>query len=165
LIPAGTIHCSGKNTVVLEISACNYIFTFKLWDWDRVGLDGRPRPVHLAHGFKNLQYDRDTTYVNKELYNAIIPVSDTEEITGLHEREFLETRRYFINDTVDIKTHGSVNMANLVEGKKAVIESVDGSFEPYEIHYAETFIVPATIDTYRVRCLDDKCIIVKAMVR
>ncbi len=165
LIPAGTIHCSGKNTVVLEISACNYIFTFKLWDWDRVGLDGRPRPVHLAHGFKNLQYDRDTTYVNKELYNAIIPVSDTEEITGLHEREFLETRRYFINDTVDIKTHGSVNMANLVEGKKAMIESVDGSFEPYEIHYAETFIVPATIDTYRVRCLDDKCILVKAMVR
>ena len=165
LIPAGTIHCSGKNTVVLEISACVYIFTFKLWDWGRLGLDGKPRPVHLEHGFKNLQYDRTTSFVNRELVNAIKQVNDHEEITGLHEREFLETRRYTFKDTVDIDTRGSVNMANLVQGKKAMIEPVDGSFDPYEVHYAETFIIPETIKTYRMRCLDTECMIVKASVR
>lgn len=165
LIPAGTIHCSGKNTVVLEISACVYIFTFKLWDWGRLGLDGKPRPVHLDHGLKNLQFDRTTSFVKNELINHIEPISDVEEKTGLHEREFLETRRFSFKDHVIVPTMGSVNMANLVSGKRAIIESTDGSFEPYEIHYAETFIVPATIDQFVVRCLDDECILIKAHVR
>lgn len=165
LIPAGTIHCSGRNTVVLEISACVYIFTFKLWDWGRVGFDGRPRPVHLDHGFNNLQYDRTTSWVKKELVNAIETISDIEEKTGLHEREFLETRRFTFKDTIEIETSGSVNMANLVSGKKMEIMSIDGSFEPYIIHYAETFILPATIKRAKLKCLDDACIVIKAHVR
>ena len=67
LIPAGTIHCSGKNTMVLEISATPYIFTFKLWDWGRVGLDGIPRPIHVDRGLANIQWDRDTTWVNENI--------------------------------------------------------------------------------------------------
>jgi mannose-6-phosphate isomerase class I len=165
LIPAGTIHCSGKNTIVLEISATSYIFTFKLWDWGRLGLDGRPRPVHLEHGFKALQYDRTKGYVERELINHIKRVDEHEEITGLHPREFLETRRFKFKDSIDIETRGSVNMANLVDGKKAIIESVDGSFEPYEVHYAETFIIPSTIEKFRMRCLDESCMIIKAHVR
>jgi len=165
LIPAGTIHCSGTNTMVLEISACVYIFTFKLWDWGRLGLDGKPRPVHLEHGLKNLQYERTTSWVEKELINQVKRISDHEEITGLHEREFLETRRFMFDKNVEFDLNGSVNMGNLVEGKSAIIESLDGSFKPFEVHYAETFIIPATIDRVRMRCLDKSCIIIKAGVR
>ena len=60
LIPAGTVHCSGKDAMILETSATPYIFTFKWWDWGRLGLDGRPRPVHLAHGSQLIREERDT---------------------------------------------------------------------------------------------------------
>lgn len=69
LIPAGTVHCGGSNVVVLEISATSYIFTFKLWDWGRIGLDGKPRPVHIDHGKQNIQTSRTTKWV-KELFTG-----------------------------------------------------------------------------------------------
>lgn len=47
-----------------------------------------------------------------------------------------------------VETKDSVNMLNLVEGDAVTVYSVDGSFEPYEVHYAETFIVPASVKEY-----------------
>ena len=76
LIPAGTCHCSGSNAMVLEISATPYIFTFKLWDWDRLGLDGKPRPVHVEHGKEVIQWNRTTPWVKENLVNAIYEVEE-----------------------------------------------------------------------------------------
>ena len=154
LIPAGTCPCSGSDAMVLEISATPYCFTFKMWDWARVGLDGLPRPVHIDHGKKNIQWDRTTKWVEKNLVNAIHTVKEDdhvkEEHTGLHELEFIETRRLWIKDEAVVDNEDNVNMLNLIEGQKAYIESLDGSFEPFEVHYAETFIVPASVKGYRI---------------
>jgi hypothetical protein len=40
---------------------------------------------------------------------------------------------------------------NLVEGEEAVVESPNGSFEPFVVHYAETFIIPAAVGAYTIR--------------
>ncbi|WP_313081145.1 class I mannose-6-phosphate isomerase [Atlantibacter sp.] len=154
LIPAGTVHCSGKGTMVLEISATPYIFTFKLWDWGRLGLDGLPRPVHLEHGAQVIDWQRDARWVEKHLVNRIEPIAQgegwREERTGLHEREFIETRRHWFSAPVTHNTHGGVNVLNLVEGAQARVDSPTGAFEPYIVHYAETFIVPAAVGEYRI---------------
>ncbi|MCL2369936.1 MAG: class I mannose-6-phosphate isomerase [Firmicutes bacterium] len=153
-IPAGTIHCSATDTMVLEISATPYIFTFKLFDWDRVGLDGLPRPIHIEHGEKNIQWDRTTDWVNKNLVNAFETISDAdgilEEKTGLHERQFIETRRHTFDKKVTHSTHDSVNMLNLVEGEEAIVESPTGAFEPFVVHYAETFVIPESVKSYTI---------------
>lgn len=155
LIPAGTAHCSGDNTMVLEISSTPFIFTFKLWDWGRLGLDGKPRPIHLEHGKAVLQFDRNTEWVEKNLINKIETLSEgdgwKEERTGLHEREFIETRRHWFSSAVSHDTNGGVNVINLVEGREAVVESADGRFEPFKVHYAETFIIPASVGKYTIR--------------
>lgn len=154
LIPAGTVHCSGAGTMVLEISATPYIFTFKLWDWGRLGLDGLPRPVHLDHGEQVIDWQRDTQWVNDHLVNRIEPVEEgegwREERTGLHEREFIETRRHWFSGPVVHHTEGGVNVLNLVEGDEARVDSPSGAFEPFVVHYAETFIIPAAVGEYRI---------------
>ncbi|WP_421310308.1 class I mannose-6-phosphate isomerase [Aeromonas veronii] len=155
LIPAGTVHCSGEGSMVLEISATPYIFTFKLWDWGRVGLDGIPRPIHLEHGSKVIQWDRDTDWTERNLVNCIEPVAEgegwREERTGLHEREFIETRRHWFSVPVEHDTGGTVQVLNLIEGREATVDSPDNAFTPFVVHYAETFIVPASVGRYRIR--------------
>jgi len=159
LIPAGTLHCSGANSMVLEISATPYIFTFKLWDWNRLGLDGLPRPVNIERGSKVIQWDRDETYARKHLVNQIVPIASgpgwREERTGLHPAEFIETRRHWFTGKVEHDTggseRGSVHVLNLVEGEEAVVESPTGAFEPFICHYAETFIIPAAVGRYTIR--------------
>ena len=154
LIPAGTVHCSGADTMVLEISATPYIFTFKLWDWGRLDLDGKPRPIHLEHGAANIQWDRDTEWVQQNLVNAVTPVYSGEDgsivRTGLHKREFIDTYRFKTSTALPVQRNGSVNMLNLVDGKRCVLRSTTGSFAPLELHYAETCIVPAAAGEYEI---------------
>ena len=155
LIPAGTVHCSGKNSMVLEISATPYIFTFKIWDWGRLGLDGKPRPINIGHAANVIDWSRDTDFARNELVNQVERISEgdgwIEERTGLHKREFIETRRHWFSKPVRHNTNGGVNVLNLIEGKEAIVESPKNEFEPFIVHYAETFIVPAAVGEYTIR--------------
>ena len=173
LIPAGTCHCSGKNAMVLEISATPYIFTFKMWDWGRLGLDGLPRPINIEHGAQNIQWNRTTQWVKENLINNVQHINEgdswQEERTGLHELDFIETRRHWFTGTVPHNTAGSVNVLNLIEGREAIVESPNGAFEPYIVHYAETFIIPASVGKYTIRphgeSIGSQCATIKASIR
>jgi hypothetical protein len=158
--------------MVLEISATPYIFTFKLWDWARLGMNGLPRPIHLRHGLANIQWDRDSEWVRENLINPVRVVSRGkgwyEEATGLHALEFLETRRHWFTEPVLHDTQGTLNVLNLVEGREVVVDSPNDAFEPFVVHYAETFIVPARVGLYRISPLgkaDKPLATIKAFVR
>lgn len=170
LIPAGTTHCSGADTMVLEISATPYIFTFKLWDWGRLDLDGRPRPIHIDHGMANIQFDRDTAWVRENLVGQTKEVCRDEnglvERTGLHEREFIDTYRYTTSGRMPVHRNGSVQVLNLVDGARALITSPTGAFEPFALHYAETCILPQAAGEYAIESPDGgQIMVIAASVR
>jgi len=174
LIPAGTCHCSGSDSMVLEISHTPYIFTFKMWDWGRLDLDGKPRPIHLERGAANIQWNRTREWVAPRLVNRVDPVAEgegwREERTGLYQSEAFETRRHWFTAPVAHDTRGeSVHVLNLVQGEEAVVESPTGAFDPYVVHYAETFIVPAAVGAYNIRphgpSEGKECATIKAYLR
>ncbi len=90
------------------------------------------------------------------------------ERTGLHEREFIDTRRHWFTGNVPHDTHGGVNVSNLVQAREAVVESAAHAFVPFVVHYAETFIVPSTVGKCTVgskgAALGTECATVKAFV-
>lgn len=173
LIPAGTVHCSGAGAMVLEISATPSIFTFKLWDWGRLGLDGLPRPINIGHGSKVIQWERQTEFVRHNLINQVEMIAEgdgwREERTGLHENEFIETRRHWFTDIVPHNTNGGVQVLNVIKGDELIVESPTDAFEPFIVHYAETFIIPACVGEYTIRpygsSVGKYCGTIKAYVR
>ena len=85
----------------------------------------------------------------------------------LHELEFIETRRHWFTEKVAHDTRGGVHVLNLIEGEEAVVESPQGAFAPYTVHYAETFIVPAAVGAYTIRPAQpgSPCATLQAFVR
>jgi len=92
-----------------------------------------------------------------------------EERTGLHPNEFIETRRHWFTKPVTHHTNNSVNVLNLIEGEEAIIESPNGAFKPFVVHYAETFIIPANVNEYIIspygKSAGKECATIKAYVR
>lgn len=173
LIPSGTIHCSVRGSMVLEISATPYNFTFKLYDWGRLGLDNKPRPINIEHGENVIKWGRTSEWMKNNLVNNIKEIyageNWTEERTGLDEINFIETRRHWFTDEVKHSTDGGVNVLNLIEGREAIVESPTDKFKPFVVHYAETFIIPAAVGDYTIRPYGSsegqKCGTIKAFVK
>lgn len=154
LIPNGTVHCSGINNLVLEISATPYIFTFKMYDWMRLDLDGKPRPINIDRAFANLRFERNGKRVKEELISKPITLEkyDDWQLIHLptHSEHFYDVHRFEIRPgkAVDVKTEASCHVLSLVEGQTVVLETKNGLERQF--NYAETFVVPAAAESYRL---------------
>ena len=151
LIPHGTVHCSGINNMVLEISATPYIFTFKMYDWQRLDLDGNPRPLNIDHAFNNLDFSRKGRVVKETLVSRprVVEFGDTWKKVHLptHEDHFYDIYRYEFDNEVVIENLGQCHILMLVEGSSIGLELQDVI---REFHYAETFAVPAATGNYKL---------------
>ena len=168
LIPNGTIHCSGIDSLVLEISATPYIFTFKMYDWMRLDLDGKPRPLNIDRAFENLYFDRKGSRVPAEFIAQprVIESGPGWELIHqpTHRNHFYDVHRYKFSTSVDVTTADSCHVLSLVEGRSVLLETANRQRQRF--HYAETFVVPAAAGAYRLTSEDGAEIqVVKAFIK
>lgn len=167
LIPAGTVHCSGKNNLVLEISNTPYIFTFKIYDWQRLDLDGKPRPLNVSRALENLDFNRKGSLVEKDLVSE--PETEQEgdgwKIVNLptHKEHLYSIDRLEFEKSIQVNTEQKFHVLNLVEGESV---NVISSNKKIKLHYAETIIIPAAAGEYVIEnCTNGNAKVVKAFMK
>ena len=142
-IPHGTVHSSGRNQVVLEISSTPYIFTFKAYDWARKGkAGGAPRPLNINRAFVAFDFDRQGERRVTEQHRAVrgMLVADGVEHLATHPRQFYDVHRARVAPGAEVVLPGFPHSASVM----AVVDGRAGAVVNGVRHaYAETFVVPA----------------------
>ena len=167
LIPNGTVHSSGKNNLVLEISATPYIFTFKMYDWLSKDLKGDPRPINIEHAFNNLRFERKGQRVSQELISKPYVLEQGEGWKTInlptHEAHFYDVHRIEFEDEVRVQTQQVCHVLMLVEGTAIQVRI---GHRKTVFRYAETFVIPASVSQYAlVNIGEGTAKVVKAFVK
>ena len=171
MIPAGTIHSSGRNQVVLEIGSLTIgSYTYKMYDYLRADLDGKPRPIHTYHGEHELKKGRKTNWVKENLVQnpQLVRSGDgwAEYIVGEHDLLYFSLRRFEFEKRIEDNTNGKFHVLNLVDGEKVVISSLDNPELSYTQNYLDMVIVPANMGRYVIENMGNQPVCVhKTMLK
>ena len=165
MIPAGTIHASGQNQVILEIGSLTVgSYTYKLYDYLRLDLDGVPRPIHSYHGERVLRKERNTTWINNNVVQAPRTVREgdgwKESIIGEHDLLYFSLRHLEFEKEIEDDTNGKFHVLSLVNGHSVMIESIDNPELSFKQNYLDIVVVPAAMGRYRIRNLTNCPVIV-----
>lgn len=161
MLPAGTIHSSGRNQVILEIGSLTIgSYTYKMYDYLRADLDGKPRPIHTYHGENVLAKDRKTNWVKDNLVQDPQLVRNgegwAEYIVGEHELLYISLRRFEFEKEIEDDTNGKFHVLTLVDGEKVKVQSLDNPELSYTQNYLDVVVVPANMGRYVVKNLGNQ---------
>jgi mannose-6-phosphate isomerase len=68
-LPSGRVHALGAGSVIFEVQQ-NSDTTFRVFDWHRVGLDGKPRALHVAQSLASIDFDDFEPRLIKSVYSS-----------------------------------------------------------------------------------------------
>ncbi|MBP3203193.1 MAG: class I mannose-6-phosphate isomerase [Bacteroidales bacterium] len=135
-LPAGRIHAICGGCFIAEIQQTSNI-TYRIWDYGRLGLDGKPREVHTELAKDAIDY---TVYDNYR----------TEYTPQQNEEQEVVSCKYFTTSIYDLTLPYAKDLSEL--DSFVVVMCLSGSGllevdgEEVPVHQGETVLIPASAD-------------------
>ena len=163
MLPAGTIHSSGRNQVILEIGSLTIgSYTYKMYDYLRLDFDGKQRPIHTKLGELNVNQERRTSvihdpqskdYIVQEPRLAASGEGWEEYIVGENPQLYFSLRRLEFEKRCEQDTKGIFHVLTLVDGERVRIRSLAHPERCYEAGFMDLVVVPADMGSYVIENL------------
>ena len=149
-LPAGTVHAIGKGLLVAEIQQ-NSDITFRIWDYNRLGLDGKPRQLHAREALDAIRFDapgdeffgdmrRDTVLPER------IDFDDGVLIETLLQGKYFDLRR--------VKMEAGAEWKLIQDGQApqvVMLLSGSGALGRQELSAGQTGLIPAQAGVHTFR--------------
>ena len=177
MLPAGTIHSSGRNQVILEIGSLTIgSYTYKMYDYLRLDFDGKQRPIHTRLGEENVAQHRRASvihdpespdYIVQKPRVAVEGDGWKEIILGENEQLYFSLRRLDFEKTCRQDTCGErFHVLALVDGDQVLVRSVAHPERCFKMDFLDIVCVPADMGEYEIVNLGKEPVMVhKTMLR
>jgi mannose-6-phosphate isomerase len=155
-VPAGCVHAMGEGLVICEIQQ-NSDTTFRVYDWGRVGPDGKPRQLHVEQALRAINFDD----------RSPDRVSSIEVTEGGNTREYLVACPHFavqrlVLETPSAESTGGLRFESLMAVSGNAEIRVEGR-DSTSIRVGDSVLVPACIGEYEIAPVD-RCEILRIFV-
>lgn len=142
-IPSGRVHAIGAGNVIVEIQQ-NSDTTYRVFDWNRTGLDGKPRALHVSESLRSI----DFSDYEPELQNPCAEV--------LANCPFFDVARWYLDAPREAAPAGDFAVVTCVSGK---VECSGETFGP-----GHFFLVPAVMEDRMLKPVAPGTAVLRTMI-
>ena len=138
-IEAGTVHAIGKGALIAEIQQ-NSNCTYRVYDYGRVGADGKPRELHIQKAL--------------DVSNTVPPTHDTKpmgetQVTNGNEKQLITSC-----DLFNVERYKVANEITLSTDEKSFMHILvidgEGEIQNRKAIKGDSFLIPASFDNFEI---------------
>jgi mannose-6-phosphate isomerase len=142
-LPSGRVHAIGAGLVIFEIQQ-NSDTTYRVFDWNRVGLDGKPRALHVAESLASM----DFTDFEPRLVESPMSSDRGSTVRPLVNDPLFKVDACSLEAGQRLPLHGRrLEILGVLAGQAAV----DGSGQTFALRPGQFCLVPAAMEKVELR--------------
>lgn len=142
LIEAGTVHAIGAGVLLAEIQQMSDA-TFRVFDWNRVGPDGKPRELHIEQAMESIDFRRGPV---EPLSPLMEDLGDAGCRESLGFSKYFECRRLSLRREIAVGESDRFTILMGLKGGSTVIH--EGASFPLD--FGQTMLLPAAVGECRI---------------